>query len=212
MRLCFTVDALIDSGKEAWRLLEDRRQWRSATFAEDMRRGDALLCDTEALRAMIGRRMTKDRRLGLVARSKAGAFDFLQRGIFTHAVVHRTGSAPLPEKAQMVATIAAMEPGAAQLLYLDLGGLFRSRPATDLVHNPAIAVRGEVASSSAFIGEDAARNDDYTAIVWQQFVAGWWQHLTSRRINCFVPNLEQCPPAEEMLAKIAQFVPERLPS
>jgi len=207
VNIIFTIDALIDSGKQAWRLTADQQQWRSVTFAENLHADDAMLTDADGIRDQLGLRMTKNRQFGLVHQGKAGMFDFLQHGIFTHAVVHRTGSTPLPDKGQLRTTIAAMQPGSAQLLYLDLGAVFRSRPATDLVHNLALAVRGEVASSAPFIG----KNDDYIAMLWQQFAAGWLQHLVSRRINCFVPNLEQCPPVEETLVKIARFAPEPMP-
>jgi len=210
MDIIFTIDALIDSGKQAWRLT-DNSVWRSTSFADDLQADDAMLTNTSTIQERLGLRMRQDPQLGLVPRGKSGLFDFLQRGIFTHAIVHRTSSAPTPDKAQMCATIAAMEPGSAQLLYLDLGGIFRSRPATDLVHNIAIAVRGEVASSSPFIGSEAADNSAYTDGLWQQFAAGWLQHLTSRRINCFVPNLEQCLPVAESLLKAEQWIPESRP-
>jgi len=211
MDIIFTIDALIDSGKQAWRLTANPQRWRSASFAENLQADDAQLTDRSTIRDQLGLRMRQDRQFGLVHHDKSGAFDFLQHGIFTHAVVHRTSSAPLPDKAQMCSAIAAMEPGSAQLLYLDLGALFRSRPATDLVHNIAIAVRGEVASSSPFIGSEAAENSAYIDGLWQQFTAGWLQHLTSRRINCFVPNLEQSLPAEVSLLKADQWVAEPMP-
>jgi len=216
MNIVFTIDALIDSGKEAWRLtanqaVQGQPLWRGAKFAEALQRGDYMAESGDAIHHQLGLRLRKDRQFGLVQCGRSGVFDFLQRGIFTHAVVHRLGGAPLPDVAQLRSTIAAMAPGQAQLLYLDLGGVFRSRPATGLIHNIAIAVRGEVASSAQFLGEDAAANDDYIAMLWQQFAAGWWQHLSSRRINTFVPPLEQCPPAEESLQKVARFVPEVLP-
>ncbi len=211
MQIRFTIDALIDSGKKAWRLLADEQKWRPATFAEDLAAGDALLCSEDAVRAHIGLRMVVDRQLGLVRKGRAGMFDFMQRGIFSHAIVHRMDVAPLPDRQQMLDALAAMRPGRPQLLCLDLGALFRGREATGLIHNPAIAVRGEVASSASFIGGEAAANEKYTAILWQQFCAGWWQHLSSRRINCFVPDVAQCPPAEVSLERAAAFVPERLP-
>ncbi|MDX8413222.1 MAG: hypothetical protein R8J85_03970 [Mariprofundales bacterium] len=210
MNIIFTIDALMDSGKQAWRCT-DNSAWRTASFAEHLQANDAMLTETSSIQERLGLRMRQDPQLGLVPCGKSGVFDFLQRGIFTHAIVHRTSSAPLPDQAQMCSTIAAMEPGYAQLLYLDLGGVFRSRPATDLIHNLAIAVRGEVASSAPFIGAEAAQNSDYTNGLWQQFAAGWLQHLNSRRINCFVPNLEQCLPVEESLLKAEQWIPERRP-
>jgi len=211
MHILFTLDALVDSGKQAWRLKADRQQWRTALFAEDVHADDAMFGDEGEVRSQLGLRMVNDPSLGLIPQGKVGMFDFLQRGIFTHAVVHRMGCAPLPDRDQMIATITAMEPGEAQLLHLDLGAVFRSRLAIDLVHNLAIAVRGEVASSERYIGSKAAANMDYIDALWQQFVAGWWLHLVSRRINCFIPNLEQSPPVNESLAKISQFEPELMP-
>ncbi|MDQ6964692.1 MAG: hypothetical protein Q9M13_07205 [Mariprofundales bacterium] len=206
--IIFTIDALLDSGRRAWRMSDGRKRWRSATFAEDMQRDDAMLTDIGSVEEWLGVRMRQNSSLGLVAQGRSGLFNFLQRGIFTHAVIHRTSSAPLPDREQMCSVLADMEVGCAQILYLDLVAIFRSRPATQLINNPTIAVRGEVASSAQFIGVDAADNSAYTSMLWQQFTAGWLHHLGSRRTNCFIPNLEQAPPAEESLRRIEQFVPE----
>ncbi|RMH51510.1 MAG: hypothetical protein D6682_04335 [Zetaproteobacteria bacterium] len=212
MNVVFTIDALLDSGRRAWRLCADRERWREVRFAGDLAAGDAALRAMEEVRPLLGLRLATDKRHGLVRRGRAGMFDFMQRGIFSHAIVHRLAPAPLPDRGQMVATLAAMEPGRPQLLYLDLGACFRSREAVDLLHNPEIAVRGEVASSPGFIGPEAAARESYVALLWQQFTAGWWQHLATRRINCFVPDPAQAPPAEVSLQRAAEeFVPERMP-
>ncbi|MDX8410096.1 MAG: hypothetical protein R8J84_08690 [Mariprofundales bacterium] len=211
MNIAFTLDALSDSGKHAWRLLEDGKTWRKTVFAADVVLGDALITDDKILRPQIGRRLVKSRHTGLTSKEKLGIFNFMQRGIFSHAILHRFSAAPIPDPQQMIDTLRQMKPDTAQLLYLDLGGAFRSRDATDLVDNPAIAVRGEIASSAQFIGEQAAANHAYTDNLWQQFIAGWWQHLANRRINGFIPDLERCPTVEKALTAIQQFEPEATP-
>ncbi|MDQ6951063.1 MAG: hypothetical protein Q9M26_05305 [Mariprofundales bacterium] len=211
MQILFTLDALSDSGKNSWRLEKDGQQWRPATFAEDIASGDALFTNRDTLRPQIGLQLTPNRQFGLIAKARPGILNILQRGIYSHAIVHRCGAAPIPDQQQMIDTLRQMSVGTAQLLYIDLGGIFRRHDATDLVHNPAIAVRGEIASSENFIGEKAANNHALTDNLWQQYISGWWQHLASRRINTFIPDLERCPTVENALAGIENFQPEAQP-
>ena len=211
MRLAFTIDALSDSGGRAWRLRSDMAHWRPARFAEDAAAGDALLTEIGRLRPLIGLRLRRSRETGLSVKDRSGPFDFLQRGIFSHAILHRFTPAPIPDKEQMVQTLRRMVPGRAQLLYLDPGAIFRSREAEDLIHNPTIAVRGEIASSPGFIGERAAADGRLVDQLWGQFLAGWSQHLASRRMNCFIPDPEHAPPVAASLAAIEAFRPEPAP-
>ena len=120
-------------------------------------------------------------------------FDFLARGIFAHAVLHRLSAAPVPDRDQMLATIRDMQPGTPWLMYLDVAGHFR---ALDTLHhriigNLDIAVRGEIASSAEFVGPKAADDDKLTGELWRQFLGGWLEHLNTSKMAVFVPDVEK---------------------
>ena len=203
MKLFFSVDALSLLGDKAWRLQQDK-SWRACKFGEPLLETDAKLTDKEEVRGWVNVRLQKDKDHGLVPKGKPGMFDFLMRGIFSHVIVHRLSSAPVPNKDIMIQTIAKAEVGTPWLLYLDLGGNFRMLHSenTPIIANPDIAVRGEIASSAAYIGEEAASNETMMDNLYHQFVAGWLAHLETSRLSVFVPDLEKIIPLEECVEKI----------
>jgi len=190
MKPVFTVDAIDAAGDNAWRLLEDDQSWRACIFAEDAREGDAQLTDMGLIRNWAGRRLCKDREHVLAAKEKAGLFDFFMRGIFAHAVPHRMSSAPVPDKKQMFETIRRTRPGTPWLLFIDLAGNFRMLDTSrnSIIGNLNIAVRGEIASSSGYIGPEAVQQETRMNEIYRQFLAGWLEHLNTRRLAVFIPE------------------------
>jgi len=209
LRYCFSIDALSPSAAAAWRLQDDQR-WRQVVYAEPLQAGDARLIDQQAIAAWLGVRLKKDRTQGLVRQQRAGRFDFLMRGIFAHAVVHRFSAAPLPDLAQMVACHAGCEPGRPWLVYLDLAGHFCALDSDQqsILQNLSIAVRGEIASSPAYIGAQAAADAQLMGTIYHQFLAGWLEHLRSSNMQIFVPEVKQLKPQEELIAAIQAWQPE----
>lgn len=193
MNVCFSIDALDAAGSHAWRLLDDEKTWRACIYAEVLREHDARVTDKKTLEYWIGRRLKKDKTHVLTAKDKAATFDFLMRGIFAHAVLHRLSSAPVPDKQQMLDCIAGLEPGTPWLVYLDIGGNFHAidTRTTGIIGNPDIAVRGEIASSEDYIGKKSVRNTAMMNEIRVQFLAGWLEHLQSSNMSVFIPDVKK---------------------
>ncbi len=210
MKLCFSIDALSPSGAKAWRLLEDN-SWRECIYAEPLQHGDARITDKFNAEEWLNRRLKKDPDSVLTPQKKAGKFDFLMRGIFSHAVLHRTSGAPIPDKKQLLAALAQLQPGTPWLLYLDVAGHFRALD-TDkrsIMSNLDIAVRGEIASSEDYIGSKAAANESMMDNLYRQFLAGWLDHLTSSNMNVFVPDIEKLKAESDYIDAISNWHPEQ---
>ncbi len=190
MKLVFSIDAVDSSGAKAWRMRADGENWRRCAFAEDLKDGDAMLTDLKAVADWAGRRLRRDRARGLVPKDKPGMFDFLMRGIFAHAVVHRFSPPPVPDSSQMRETVRGASPGTPWLLHLDLEGRFRMLDTSRhrILGDPKIAVRGEIASSAAFVGPDAAGNEARMRELYRCFLGGWIEHLRTRRPGMFIPE------------------------
>jgi hypothetical protein len=203
MKLFFSIDALSLLGNQAWRLQEDK-SWRDCAFGEPLQESDAKVTDKEEVRNWVNMRLQKDKNTGLKVKGKSGMFDFLMRGIFSHVILHRLSTAPVPNKDIMIQTIAQAEIGTPWLMYLDLAGNFRMLHSeeTPIIANPDIAVRGEIASSASFIGEEAIKNEEMMDTLYHQFVAGWLMHLETSRLSVFVPDTEDIRPLEECIQNI----------
>ncbi len=212
MKLCFSIDALSASGARAWRLQEDN-SWRECVYAEPLQDGDARITDKQTAEFWLGRRLKTDKKTGLAPQKKAGTFDFLMRGIFSHAVLHRVSSAPVPDKQQMIDCYAQLRPGTPWLVYLDVAGHFRAIDTSQvsIVANLDIAVRGEIASSEDYIGPKAAANETQMANLYRQFLAGWLDHLVSSNMNIFVPDMEKLKDEAAYLKAIADWQYEQDP-
>ena len=208
MKLCFSIDALSASAARAWRLQRDQ-SWRECIYAEPLQDSDMRVTDKKTAEEWHGRRLKKDRDKGLIAQKKAGTFDFLMRGTFAHAVLHRDSSAPIPDKAQMLACIAALNPGTPWLLYLTVPGHFTALDSsnTPMISNLDIAVRGEIASSGDYIGPRACRNEKMMSELYLQFLAGWLDHLNSSNMNVFVPDAEKLKNEEDYAEAIRNWKP-----
>ena len=206
MNLCFSIDALSASGGHAWRLLENE-SWRQCRYAEPLRPGDARINEKAVAEAWSGRRLKKEKDRGLLPQQKAGRFDFLMRGIFAHAVLHRFSPAPVPAKEQMVACIAALPPGTPWLVFLNVSGHFTAvdTSKTSIICNLDIAVRGEIASSPDFIGPRASQDEKMMDELYRQFLGGWLEHLKSSNMNVFVPDAEKLAPLEQQLEAIGEW-------
>jgi len=209
MKLCFSIDALSPSGSKAWRLREDN-SWRACTYAEPLQPGDARITDKAEAEYWLNRRLKKDKDHGLTPHKKAGKFDFLMRGIFSHAVLHRTSGAPVPDKQQMLDTLAQLQPGRPWLLYLDVAGHFRAidTSKTSIISNLDIAVRGEIASSADYIGPKAAADETMMNNLYRQFLAGWLDHLRSSNMHVFVPDIEKLKDESAYIDAINSWQPE----
>lgn len=209
MRLAFSIDALDAAGSHAWRLLDDQRSWRACTYAEPLHAGDARL-NARTAEKLTGHRMQQDKDSGLTKRGKTGMFDFLMRGIFTHAILHRLADPPVPSRDNMLATIAGLEPGTPWLLYLDVAGHFRALDSNHsrIIGNLDIAVRGEIASSPAYIGAGAVSDEALMDRTWRQFLGGWLEHLKSGNMAVFVPDVEKLREESIYLEEIGACRPE----
>jgi len=200
----FSIDALAASGSHAWRLLDDEKTWRKSRYAEPFDTHDARITDKEIAEDWAGRRLKKDKTYVLAAKSRAGRFDFLMRGIFAHAVLHRLSPAPVPDKQQMLDCIAGLEPGTPWLIYLDASGNFRALDshATPIIGNPDIAVRGEIASSEDYVGKKAVKNAEMMNELRLQFLAGWLEHLQSSNMNVFIPEVKKLKGEDDYIEAI----------
>lgn len=209
MKLCFSIDALSASGADAWRLLENK-SWRQCVYAEPLQDGDARITDKVTSEDWAGRRLKKDRELVLIPLKKAGRFDFLMRGIFAHAVLHRGSSSPVPDKEQMINCFEQLPPGTPWLVYLDVSGHFQALDTsqTSIITNMEIAVRAEIASSENFIGPIAAANETMMDNLYHQFLAGWVDHLKSSNMNVFVPDLEKLKAEADYIEAIQNWQPK----
>lgn len=204
---CFTIDALNASGSTAWRLLQDQQSWRTCTYAETLTDDDACITKPQEAEAWILRRMEKHPELGLQAKQKAGMFDFLMRGIFSHAVLHRLSSAPIPQKEQMRGCIDTLKPGTPWLLFLNISGHFCALDTSKekIIGNLNIAVRGEIASSENYIGPKAAANEAMMGELYTQFLGGWLEHLTTSNMGIFVPDREKLKEQTDYLEAIQNW-------
>ncbi|GAV20271.1 hypothetical protein MMIC_P1235 [Mariprofundus micogutta] len=192
MKVSFSIDALSPSGAKAWRLLENDG-WRECIYAETLKDGDARITDKKSAEDWAGRRMKKDKQHGLIPQQKAGTFDFLMRGIFAHAVLHRESSAPVPAKEQMIQCFAAHKSGTPWLIYLNVAGHFAALDTSkvSIITNLDIAVRAEITSGDEYIGPKAAAKETMMNEIYKQFLAGWLDHLNSSNMNVFVPDPEK---------------------
>ena len=214
MKLAFTIDALSARGDKAWRLQRDMQTWRPSTYAEAIQADDAEITAKEQAEPWTGRRLVADKEFGLIAKEKAGRFDFLMRGIFAHAVLHRLSTAPLPSKEQMLNEMASLKPGTPWLLYLNPAGQFTSIDTNNakIIGNLDIAVRGEIASSEDYIGPKAAENETMMDSLYHQFIAGWWEHLSTAQVAVFVPDADKLKELSFYIDKITTWSPETIRS
>jgi len=206
MNISFSIDALSPAGDKAWRLQHDQT-WRTAIYAEPLQASDASITERSVAEDWAGRRMQKDKQATLIAKQKAGRFDFLMRGIFAHAVIHRHSAPPIPEQTQMEQLTAELTPGTAWLIYLNVAGQFKALDANlnKIIGNLDIAVRGEIASSPDYVGESAAQNSALMESTYRQFLAGWLEHLNSSNMAVFIPDVEKLKPTEDVIASIQQW-------
>jgi len=210
VNLFFTVDALSAKGDKAWRLLDDGKCWRPAIYSEPFKEGDARLTERGSADDWVGRRLVADKECGLIPKAKAGTFDFLMRGIFAHAVLHRLSSAPVPDKVQMLKIIEGLVPGTPWLMYLNPAGQFTAinTRGAKIIGNLDIAVRGEIASSENYVGPKAADNEAMMKSLYHQFLAGWWEHLTTAQMAVFVPDVEKLKEESFYSENIRAWQPE----
>lgn len=212
MKLTFTIDALSARGDKAWRLQNDMESWRESTYSEPIHEDDAQISDRSSADEWVGKRLVTDKKHGLVAKEKAGKFDFLMRGIFAHAVLHRLSAAPLPGKAQMLDVMASLKPGTPWLLYLNVAGQFTTMDTTGakIIGNLDIAVRGEIASSEEYIGPKAAGNEHMMDELYHQFIAGWDEHLQTSQMSVFIPDADKLKEESFYADRIQNWQPENL--
>lgn len=203
MNIVFSVGAMPQVGKKAWRLQDDNT-WRRCTMGENLKKHDAKLTDKKEISNWINVRLVEDKETGLKVKGKVRLFDFFISGILSYVTVHRFSPAPIPDKNQMINTIAQAEVGTPWLLYIDLAGNFRmlNSEETPIIANPDIAVRGEIASSEAFIGNQAAQNTEKMDELYLQFIAGWLTHLQTRRLSVFIPETKDIHSLEDCIEKI----------
>lgn len=204
MKVAFSIDALEASGKHAWRLQNDMQHWRECVYAEPLSGSDASFTAPEEAEKLGGHRLQRDKDLGLVMGGKPGMFDFLLRGIYSHAVQHRLSPPPVPALHNMLEVIAGLTPGTPWLLYLDSSARFRVLDSSRerIIGNLHIAVRGEIASSPAYVGPQAVKDEALMDRTWRQFLGGWLDHLKSGSMAVFVPDVEKLQSEADYLTQI----------
>jgi len=209
MKQCYSIDALSPAGDKAWRLQQDN-SWRPCAYADPLEPGDARLTDKLQIEDWIGRRLKKDKDTVLAPQAKAGTFDFLMRGIFAHAVLHRLSAAAIPDKEQMIACLSTLPPGTPWLMYLDAEGKFKAMDtqSSGIIGNLDIAVRGEIASADAYVGEKAVADEALMQLTWVQFLGGWLEHLKTSNMGIFVPDVEKLKEADDYLEAIRTWTHE----
>ncbi|MCF7821805.1 MAG: hypothetical protein K9M17_05105 [Mariprofundaceae bacterium] len=210
MKFFFTIDALSAAGDKAWRLQQDRKSWRPCTYAETASEADARIFETSESEGWTGRRLKADKEHGLIIKEKPGTFDFLVRGIYSHAVLHRQSAAPLPGKVQMIDTITSLAPGTPWLVYLNVAGQFKAidTNSSRIIGNLDIAVRGEIASSENYIGPKAIENEQMMNELYHQFIAGWDEHLQTSQMAVFIPDTEKLKEESFYIEHIQNWQPE----
>jgi len=206
MKLCFSIDALSPAADQAWRL-QDNQSWRHIDYAEPLHPHDQRMNSPKEAEAWLGIKMRKDKDMGLVPKGKSGIFDVLMRAIYTHAVLHRLSDVAIPERQQMLDVIRRLPIGTPWLLYLNLAGQFSALNTKQerIIGNLDIAVRGEIASSAAYIGEEAATRDELMDVTYRQFLEGWLEHINTGKMAVFVPDVEKLEEEEVILHKIQQW-------
>ncbi len=206
--LCYTIDALSDSGKHAWRLQEDG-SWRSCRYGEPLKQGDKRITDVDEAEQWAGQRLKKTSDGQLKPAGQPGKFDFWVRGIFAHAVPHRFHAPSLPQKDDLIRVVASLTPGIPWLVYLDADGRFRALDSRSepIIGNLDIAVRGEIASSPEYVGPDAACNEQNMSQLYAQFLGGWLEHLNTGRMGVFVPDPEKTKDAESYIEALNAWHP-----
>ncbi len=209
MKLCFSIDALSPAADQAWRLQQDE-SWRPIHYAEPLQTHDQRIPTLPEAEAWLGIKMQKDKDVGLIPKGKSGMFDVFMRAIYTHAVIHRLSDAPIPDKQQMLDVIRALPVGTAWLVYLNLAGQFTALKSEEerIIGNLDIAVRGEIASSAAYIGAQAVLQDELMDTTYRQFLQAWSEHLETGKMAVFVPDVEKLDEQETVLHKIHQWCHE----
>ncbi len=211
MNYGFSIDALSASGKQAWRLQTGpKQQWQACVFAAKLRPSDACIESKQEAQNWIGCRFKKDDKYGLIKSKKTGVFDFLSRGIFGHAILHRFSIAAMPSFEQMQEAIGQANPGTASLPYLSPAGHFAilDSQQTPIIGNLDIAVRADIASDPAFIGKQAVKNTAAMQLLYQQFMFAWLQHLQSGRMGLYIPASEGLTPLKKILKSIDHWQAE----
>jgi len=210
MKFFFTIDALSAAGDKAWRLQQNQTDWRACTYAETASDDDAHIFETSESEGWTGRKLKKDSDHGLIIKEKAGTFDFLVRGIYSHAVLHRQSAAPLPNKEQMLTEMRSLQPGTAWLLYLNVAGQFKAIDTNNsrIIGNLDIAVRGEIASSEEYIGPKAAEKEPMMNELYHQFLAGWDEHLQTSQMAVFIPDADKLKEESFYADRIRSWQPE----
>jgi len=210
MKVYFSIDALSPSGAKAWRLLENQ-SWRECVYAEALQQKDARIGDKKTAEKWLNLKLKKDKQLTLSPQKKAGRFDFLMRGIYAHAVLHRLSTPALPDKTQMLACYAQLKTGTPWLVHLNVAGHFQAidTSQTSIMGNLDIAVRGEIASSVDYIGAKAAADERMMDANYRQFLAGWLEHLKSSNMNVFIPDLEKLKEHDDTINAIHHWQHEQ---
>jgi len=204
--MAFSLDALSSSAQKAWRL-KTNGQWQPCAFAQDICIDDHLVCQKSELQQWQGKRL-KHKNNRMIVSQKSGFFDFLMRGVFIYPVLHRFSAPTLPSKEDLTACIHAAIAGKSQLLYLNIAGQFRvfeiyNNP---IIGNPDIAVRGEIVSSSDYLG--SAVSSENIESLYLQFISAWLEHLQCKRLGIFVPELRKTKSEQEMITDILNWQPQ----
>ncbi|MDQ6962883.1 MAG: hypothetical protein Q9M28_10240 [Mariprofundaceae bacterium] len=206
MKLAFSLDAMSSSAQKSWRLGVDE-QWHVCQFSQDVGAEDYLIDDPDELKKWQGKRLKKTN-TGMVVSDKAGLFDFLMRGNFVYPVLQRFSAPTLPSKENLEQCIRHGRAGKAQLLYLNLAGQFSLLDTTNnpIIGNLNIAVRGEIASSSLYVGADVSQI--FLDIWYVQFLHAWLEHLKCKRLGIFIPEPHKTKSEDEITADILNWQPQ----
>lgn len=203
-----SIDALAPSGSKAWRLKTDEG-WRTARFAEPLSPGDFTTEDPAVVRRWLAGRITRVRR-DEITWSAAPERSMLAPGeVSLHAIVHRRQAPRLPEREALQKAIGEAQPGAHNVICLDLEGNFLVRDARTepVIGDPAIAVHGDSLTTSTDIGPQAARNDQYVDRIYREFLATWERHLHSGRTNLYAGDGGWTPDLATLQQRLSTWHP-----
>jgi len=203
-----SIDALSPSGNKAWRL-STQHQWRKAKFAEPLREEDFATADPEEARPWLAGRLHKDWRGNLAWQSTPGRAISAPGEITVHAIAHRSGSPPMPQREELERVVATADPGARRVIALDLQGRFRlqepgERPVSG---DPALAAHGDSLSGARFLGPEATEDEAYLSELYRNFLGAWYQHLRSGRVSVYAGEPPWDLSAAELRERIGAWTP-----
>ena len=203
-----SIDALNPSGTKAWRLQTDRT-WRKIQFAEPLAAADFATDDPATTQQWLHGRVAKDWRGRISWEAAPDRASFAPGEISLHAIAHRQGAPPVPEREALAALLERAPTDQRRVVCLNLNGQFLLRdPERDPpIGDPALAAHGD-SLSGRYKGETAAADASYVAGVYRRFLGAWYQHLRSGRVSLYAGEAPWDLAIDELVRRIEAWTPE----